>query len=130
MSDINNLVIGGRLVRDPEVRKSNSGTAWATFAIASNHRYKAADGDRDEVAFVNCTMFGKPAEWCAEYHKGDHVVVCGRLRTASWERDGQKHSRLELVVQDVRFFPAKNGNRDMAKETPEPEAVESGRPPF
>lgn len=126
MSDINNLVIGGRLVRDPELRRGNSGASWTTFSVASNHRY----GDKDEVAFLSCVAFGKPAEWCAEYHKGDHVVVCGRLRTTSWESDGKPHSRLELVVQDFRFFPAKNGGQQLAKETSEPEVVETDRPPF
>lgn len=131
MSDINSAVVGGRLVRDPELRRGNSGTSWATFAVASNHRYKTSDGEREEVAFLNCVAFGRPAEWCAEHHKGDHVVVCGRLRTTSWESDGKPHSRLELVVQDFRFFPAtRNGDRQLVNETPEPEVVKTDRPPF
>ncbi len=126
MSDINNAVVGGRLTRDPELRRGNSGTSWATFSVASNHRY----GDKDEVAFVSCIAFGKPAEWACEYKRGDHVVVCGRLRTTSWESDGKPHSRLELVVQDFRFFPARNGASEVPRETSEPEVVETDRPPF
>lgn len=131
MSDINNAVVGGRLTRDPELRRGNSGVPWATFTIAANHRYKTSDGEREEVAFLNCVMFGKPAEWASEHKRGDHVVVCGRLRTTSWESDGKPHSRLELVVQDFRFFPAKNGGQQLTKEgSSESELVETDRPPF
>jgi single-strand DNA-binding protein len=132
MSDINSCVVAGRLVRDPEVRRGNSGTSWATFSIAANHKYKAGDTVREEVAFVSCISFGKPAEWCASHKRGDHVVVNGRLRTSSWEKDGQKHSRLELVVDNARFYPAQviNHQNGSDSSTPVPESDSTDAPPF
>ncbi len=102
MSDINTTTLCGRLVRDPEVRRN--GNVWATCTVASNRRYKSGESVQEEVAYVSCVLFGKPAEWIAEHKRGEQIIVTGRLRTASWEKNGEKQSRLELVVDQVQFL--------------------------
>ena len=105
MNDINQVTLAGRLIRDPEVRFAATGTAVASFSIATNHRYQDKGGQwKDEAAFVPCTAFGRLAEQFSEKHKGEPVLVTGRLRTESWLKDGVNHSRLVLVTETMNFI--------------------------
>ncbi len=124
MSDINNATVCGRLVRDPEIR--SNGNSWATFTVAANNRWK----EREEVAFIPCIVFGPVADWCKEHRKGEQVIVSGRLRTSSWERDGQQHSRLELVVDQIQFLSRSSVSTNGAKREADlmPEEVKKAVP--
>ncbi|HVV70369.1 MAG TPA: single-stranded DNA-binding protein [Verrucomicrobiae bacterium] len=105
MNDINQVTIVGRLTRDPEVRFAATGTAVASFAIATNHRYQDKAGQwKDEVAFIPCSSFGRAAEQLAQRHKGEPMLVTGRLRTESWTKDGVNHSRLVMVADTTSFI--------------------------
>lgn len=105
MSDLNNVTLVGRLIRDPEVRFSAGGTAVASFSIAANHRYSDKGGQwKDEVAFVPCTAFGTAAEQLTQAHKGEPVFVTGRLRTDTWQKEGATHSRLVLRADAVHLI--------------------------
>ena len=105
MNDINQVTIVGRLTRDPEVRFAATGTAVASFAIATNHRYQDKGGQwKDEVAFIPCSSFGRAAEQLAQRHKGEPMLVTGRLRTEAWLKDGVNHSRLVLVADTTNFI--------------------------
>jgi single-strand DNA-binding protein len=102
--DLNAIHIQGRLVRDPEVRPSRGGEDFATFTLASN-------GKKDDPAtFVDVTAFGKCGETIAHYcHKGDAIIVSGRLRQERWEsNDGEKRSKLSVVADRVTLL----GSRD------------------
>jgi single-strand DNA-binding protein len=109
MSDLNVTTLTGRLVRDPVVRYSASGSAWGVFSIASNYYYKDKAGNfQDEAAFVPCKALGRAAETLAKHKKGEMVVVAGRLRTESWEKEGKALSQLVLVCDHLRFVTPQN----------------------
>ncbi len=103
---INRVVISGNLTRDPEIRSSQSGMNILTFGMAVNDRRRnAQSGEWEDYAnFVDCVMFGNRADFLSRtLHKGMKVVVEGKLRYSSWERDGQRRSKLEVVVDDLDF---------------------------
>jgi single-strand DNA-binding protein len=104
MNAINQVIIVGRLVRDAEVRFAATGAPVASFSFAANRRYQDKDGQwNGEVASIPCTAFGRTAEQLAERHKEEPVLVSGRLRTESWQKDGANRSRLVLVDETVDF---------------------------
>jgi single-strand DNA-binding protein len=104
MSDINQVTIVGRLIRDPEVRFAPTGTVVASFSLAANHAYQDKSGQwKDEVAFVPCAAFGQAAQALAQKHKGEPLLAVGRLKTETWNKDGVNHSRLVLMVQAVQM---------------------------
>ena len=107
---VNRVCLTGNLTRDPEVRRTQSGMTIMTIGLAVNDRRKNAQtGEWEDYAnFVDCTMFGQRAESLANYlHKGSKVGVDGKLRYSAWERDGQKHSKLEVVVEDLELLTPK-----------------------
>ena len=108
---INKAMIYGNLTRDPEMRALPSGMNVTTFGIATNRVYNDRDGNRQEQAeYHNITVFGKQGENCAKYlTKGSSAYVEGRLQTQSWEKDGVKHYRTEIVADRVQFGPRSGG---------------------
>ena len=104
---INKVVISGNLTRDPEMRSSQSGMGILTFGMAVNDRRRNSQtGEWEDYAnFVDCVLFGNRADYLSRtLHKGIKVVVEGKLRYSSWERDGQRRSKLEVVVDDLDFI--------------------------
>src|ERR1700722_16824293 len=108
---LNKAMIYGNLTRDPELRALPSGGSVCSFSIATNRVYKKADGTRaEEVAYHNVVVFGRTAETCAQYlKKGSAAYVEGRLQTRSWDKDGQKQYRTEIVADTVQFGPRSTG---------------------
>lgn len=107
MADLNKVFLMGRLARDPELRYIPSGTAVATFTLATNRSYTMASGEkREESCFVRVVAWARAAELCGEYlSKGSPVFVEGRLQSRSWETpEGQKRSTLEVVAQNIQFL--------------------------
>ena len=108
---INRVVLTGNLTRDPELRRTQSGMAILSFGIAVNDRRKNNQtGEWEDYAnFIDCTMFGSRAEGVANYlAKGNKVGVEGKLRYSSWERDGQKRSKIEVIVDELEFLTPRN----------------------
>lgn len=104
---INRVAITGNLTRDPEVRNTSSGLPVMSMTVAVNDRRKNPQtGDwEDYPNFVDCTLFGSRAEGVAKYlSKGSKVAIEGKLRQSTWERDGQKRSKLEVIVDEVEFM--------------------------
>ena len=137
MSDLNIVILTGRLVRDPDLRRGDSGNLWGLFTLASNYSYKDKSGAKQEdAAFVDCRTFGRWAESLAQRKKGDVAIVAGRLKTDSWQKEGRKQYRLTLVCDSVRFFGPQNGSSPSASaaesEPAEQEALDNknGKPPF
>ena len=103
---INRVTISGNLTRDPEIRATQSGMNILNFGMAVNDRRRNNQtGEWEDYAnFVDCVLFGNRAEFLSRtLHKGIKVVVEGKLRYSSWERDGQRRSKLEVVVDDLDF---------------------------
>ena len=103
----------GNLTRDPELRFTAGGSAVANFGLAVNRKFKQGDEWKEDVCFVDITVWGKLAENCTEYlSKGRSVFVDGRLNFSSWEtKDGQKRNKLDVVANSVDFL-SKSGGSD------------------
>ena len=106
MAGVNKVFLLGNLTRDPELRYTANGFAVAGFGIAVNRKYKQDNEWKEEVCFVDITVWGKQGENCAEYlHKGSSAFIEGRLNFRSWETEqGQKRSKLEVVATNVQFL--------------------------
>lgn len=103
---INVVVLSGNLTRDPDLRMTSSGTPVLQLGIAVNERVKGPDGSwTDRPNFVDAVLFGTRAEKLTQYlAKGTKVAISGHLRYSSWERDGQKRSKLEVIVDELEFM--------------------------
>jgi single-strand DNA-binding protein len=102
---LNKVLLYGNLTRDPEVRALPSGQQVTTFGLATNRTYKDKNGaQQEQTEFHNIVAFGRLAEVMGQYlKKGRPVYVEGRLQTRSWEADGQKKYRTEIVVDNFQF---------------------------
>ncbi|MDP3049318.1 MAG: single-stranded DNA-binding protein [Thermodesulfovibrionales bacterium] len=115
----NKIILIGNLTKDPELRYTPQGTAVASFRIAVNSKIKQHGELKDETLFIGVVVFGKQAESAGQYlSKGRSVLVEGRLQERSWEKDGQKHSRMEVVASSVRFLSKKTGTAETGDSAP------------
>ncbi len=106
MVSYNKVILMGNLTRDPELRYTANGTAVAGFGLAVNRKFQLEGTWKEEVCFVDITVWGKQAENCSQYlSKGRAVLIDGRLNYRTWETDeGQKRSKLEVVATTVQFL--------------------------
>ena len=127
---VNKVSILGNLTADPELKALPSGDAVANFSVACNRKYKDKEGVlQDTVEFINCVVFGKRAEAVARFKKkGDQIYCEGRLQTRSWEKDGQKHYRTEVVLHDVQFIGRKEEGAT-PQTAPPPQTAPAPTPP-
>src|SRR6266550_3059867 len=104
----NQAIVMGNLTRDPELRTTPGGQQVASFAVATNRTWMDASGERKEaVEYHEIVAWGKLGELATQYlSKGRKVMVIGRLQTQSWEKDGVKRQRTEIVASDVNFLDA------------------------
>ena len=128
---INKAILFGNLTRDPELRALPSGVNVCNFSVATNRVYRDKDGKKQEQAdFHNVVVFGRQADIVAQYlKKGRSVFVEGRMQTRSWEKDGQKQYRTEVIADRIQFGPSAGGGAGGGgKRAPadEPEAAGSG----
>jgi single-strand DNA-binding protein len=102
----NQVVLMGNLTRDPELRQTPNGQQVCSFSLALNRSYKGADGNWQEATdFIDVVAWGPLGERVAQYlSKGRPCLVNGRLQSRSWEQEGQKRSKVEVVAQDVTFL--------------------------
>lgn len=109
-------MVYGNLTRDPEMKALPSGQNVTSMSVATNRTWNDKDGKKqEEVEYHNVVVFGKTAENCAKYlTKGAGVYVEGRIQTRSWDKDGVKQYRTEIVAETVQFG-AKSGNATPAK---------------
>lgn len=108
---INRVVVTGRLTREPELRRTASGMAILNIGIAVNDRRKSPQSGQweDFPNYINCVMFGTRAEAVSGYlHKGSKVAIDGKLRYSSWEKDGQKRSKIEVMIDDLELLTPRN----------------------
>jgi single-strand DNA-binding protein len=104
---LNKVFLYGNLTRDPEMRALPSGQQVASFSIATNRTYKNKDGEKqDATEFHNVVAFGRLADLIGQYmKKGRPIFVEGRMQTRSWESNGEKKYRTEVVVENFQFGP-------------------------
>ena len=108
---LNKAMIYGNLTRDPELKSLPSGMQVCSFSLATNRVFNDRDGKRQEqTEYHNIVVFGRQAETSAQYlKKGSAAYVEGRLQTRSWDKDGQKQYRTEIVADRVQFGPRNDG---------------------
>lgn len=112
MADVNKVILIGRLTRDPQMRYTPSQTAICEFGLAVGRKFKTAAGEqKEETAFIDCTVWGKGGEIFQQYMtKGKQVYVEGRLKLDQWEdkQGGGKRSKLTVVVEDFQFLGSRS----------------------
>jgi single-strand DNA-binding protein len=122
MASFNRVILMGNLTRDPEIKYLPSQTVVCNFSLAVNRHWKDAAGEaREEVLFVDCAAFGKTGQTIGEsLTKGRPIHVEGRLKFEQWEQeDGQRRSKIRVVVEQFRFVDR--------KPTANPPAERNGR---
>ena len=137
--DLNKVQLTGRLGKDPETKYTAQGNAVTQFTVASNRRWRTADGqDQSDTEWFNVVAWNKLGEICAQYlHKGSKVYIEGRLQTRSWDdqESGQKRYRTEVIANDMIMLDSKNngpgdyGDADISYNEPEPAPARSQAAP-
>ena len=120
----NKVIFLGNLTRSPELKYSPTGTAIASFGLAVNRKYKQGEELKEEVCFLDVTVFGKQAESAAQYlDKGRQALVEGRLQQQRWETEaGEKRSKLVVIAESVVFVGHKQEPSDPHGGPEEPQA--------
>ena len=118
---LNNINIMGRLTRDPELRRTQNGTAVANFTIACDRDFGPKDGGEKETDFIECVAWKNTAEFVSKYFtKGRMAVVSGRLQIRKWQdKDGNKRSTAEVVADNVYFGDSKKEESSTAPAAPD-----------
>lgn len=106
---VNQVFLMGNLTRDPELRQTPSGQSVCSFSLALNRAYKGQNGEWQEATdYIDCVAWGPLAERVSQYlSKGRRALVQGRLQSRSWEQDGQKRSKVEVLANDVTFVDSR-----------------------
>jgi single-strand DNA-binding protein len=116
MASFNRVILVGNLTRDPELRYIPSGSAVSEIGLAVNDRVKKGDQWVDETTFVDVTLWGRTAEVANEYlSKGSSVLIEGRLKLDSWEKDGQKRSKLRVIAEKMQMLGGREGGGGAAR---------------
>lgn len=120
---INKAIVSGNLTRDAELRQTQGGMEVLSFSVAVNDRRKDASGEwKDYPNYIDCTMFGTRAGKLAAYlTKGTKVCAEGKLRWSQWEKDGQKRSKVEVVVEEIELMSRREGGSqcDIRQDAPQ-----------
>lgn len=125
---LNQVIIMGNLTRDPELRQTPNGQSVCSFSLALNRSYKDQSGEWQEVTdYIDVVVWATLAERVAQYlTKGRRALVQGRLQSRSWEQDGNKRSKVEVLANDVTFLDSRGGESGgsdeptVATSTPKP----------
>jgi len=130
MASLNQVNLIGNLTRDPEGKRTTSGTSVISMGMAINRKWRDSGGNtKEETTFVDMTAFSSTADFCRDYlHKGDPVFVSGRLKLESWEdrNTGQKRSKLVIVADRVQSLGRSEGGQQQQAPAPQRPAP----PPF
>jgi single-strand DNA-binding protein len=134
MANLNRVFLIGSLTREPELHYTQKGTPVAEIALAINRAWRDESGQkREEVTCVDVVLWGRLSEVAQRYlTKGRPVFIEGRLQLDSWEREGQKHSKLQVVGENLQLLPSRDrspadrarqreDNRRAAAIAPEPD---------
>lgn len=130
--NLNQATLIGRVVRDPELKALPSGSQVASFSMATSRTYKQDGAKKEQTEFHNIVAFGKLAEIIGNYvKKGQLVMIQGRIQTRSWEKDGKKNYRTEILAEDMQMGPKPAGStaakststNEEADDAPAPEDI-------
>ena len=116
---LNHIVIMGRLTRDPELRRTGTGVAVASFTLAVDRDFSPRDGGERETDFIDCVAWRQTGEFVSKYFtKGRMAVVSGRLQIRGWtDKDGNKRRTAEIVADNVYFGDSRPGGTQSGMDT-------------
>ncbi len=129
---INKVILIGNLGRDPETRYAQNGSAVTNFSVATSESWRdRSSGEQQErTEWHNVVCFARLAEIAGEYlRKGSKVYIEGSLRTTSWEQDGQKRYRTEIMARELQMLDSRGGGGGMGAPSGAPTGFESRQPP-
>ena len=114
---LNHITIMGRLVRDPELRSTQSGTSVASFTVAVDRDFGGRDGGEKQTDFIDCVAWRQTGEFVSKYfRKGSMIVVSGRLQSRKWQdREGNNRTNWEVVADNVYFGESRRDNGDSGR---------------
>ena len=117
---LNHITIMGRLTRDPELRRTGSGIAVASFTVAVDRDYSGKDGGEKETDFIDCVAWRNSGEFVSKYFtKGRMIIVSGRLQIRPWtDKDGNKRRSAEVVADNCYFGDSKKEGGDTSDSAP------------
>jgi single-strand DNA-binding protein len=118
----NQVILMGNLTRDPELRSTNTGQSVCNFSLALNRSYKDASGNwQDATDYIDVIAWGPLGERVQQYvTKGRPVLVTGRLQNRTWEQEGQKRNKVEVVANDVTFLGGRGeGGNEGGQDAPQ-----------
>ena len=120
MASFNKVILLGNVTRDPELRYISSGTAVTDIGLAVNDRRKNAAGEWvEETTFVDVTLWGRTAEVAGEYvQKGSPLLIEGRLKLDTWEKDGKKNSKLRVVGERMQLLGSRGEGGGQGRQAP------------
>ena len=128
---INSVVLVGRLTKDVELRKTQSGLSVAAFTVACDRRLSQEQKNNNEQSadFINCVAWRGSADFLGSYaHKGDTVGVEGRIQTRSYDRDGQRVYVVEVLANSVNLLHSKQTVQSQEQASYEPQATQAPKP--
>lgn len=127
MANFNRVILVGNMTRDVELRYTPSGTAVTEIGLAVNDRVKRNDQWVDETTFVDITLWGRTAEVCSEYcGKGSQLLIEGRLKLDSWEKDGKKNYKLRVIGEKMQMLGSRRGDSQGGRSHSDDEYSQSG----
>jgi len=115
-TDMNRVILIGRLVKDPDLKATNGGTSICNFSIANNRTYVSGGEKKEQVSYFNCLAWGRSGEVINQYMKKGHKIgIDGHLQQRSWDdNDGNKHYVVEVVIENFQFLNDKNSGSSTA----------------
>jgi single-strand DNA-binding protein len=127
---LNQVTLMGNLTRDPELRQTPNGQNVTSFSLALNRSYKDSSGEWQEATdYIDIVCWGPLAERVDQYlSKGRRCLVQGRLQSRSWEQDGNKRSKVEVLANDVTFLDSRGSDGDDNSSSPQPSSSSSDKP--
>ena len=130
MANFNKVILAGNLTRDPQISYLPSNTPVAEFGLAINRKWRSQDGQmKDDTCFVDCRAYGRQAETLNQYmKKGRPLLVEGRLKLDQWEKEGQKRSKLYVIVEMFQFLGDRRDGGAPSGEAPAPAMRIGGAP--
>jgi single-strand DNA-binding protein len=127
---LNQVTLMGNLTRDPELRQTPTGQNVTSFSLALNRAYKTANGEWQEATdYIDCVCWGPLAERVSQYlSKGRRCLVQGRLQSRSWEQDGNKRSKVEVLANDVTFLDSRGGDDNGSSSSDSGDSASASKP--
>lgn len=132
MSNVNKVILIGRLGADPDIRYTQDGKAVARISLATTEYSKSKEGERKETtSWHRVVLFDKKAELAEKYlEKGSLVYIGGKLRYGKYEKDGQTHYTTDIVATDLRFLSSGNGGSEQPSEQRKSKPTPAPQPEF